>query len=179
MIFLKYNVIMLLLVTGGWAVEIFAINVENQMWRHQLDLIKERNQSINDSTKVGMDIPQLLNYKYLDEIKTVNDLSRIKKVLLTDNSYLPLSISGVIKVVTFKELRSIKGENDFSDIHSNMQQLLDNTIHIGYSKVELTWKYHSLMFKTICIVSDNGIIYDNIITNIMPISQVEEQSGPI
>lgn len=154
--------------------ELSATNKKDTIWKQQLDMVKEKSQTVNDF-KEEIKYPQLLNYAYIGPLKNAADVRQIKEALTTDSCYFPVSLPNKsLKVRTLKEIKS-----ESEDAFSAIKKVVDELVQVGYSKVELTWKHDSLVFKTICIVSDTGIVYDNIIANLMLPGSVKEKSGPI
>lgn len=43
--------------------------------------------------------------------------------------------------------------------------------------VELTWEYDGKAYNTLCVVSDDGVVYDNVIVNIVPFKIKEERTS--
>jgi hypothetical protein len=62
----------------------------------------------------------------------------------------------------------------------NFSKLLEQTVQAGNGVAKLIWKYDLHIFQTLCIVSDEGVVYDNVITYTFPPERtIIERQGPV
>lgn len=144
---------------------------EKPLWQQQVNTMKEKG---------GKDAPQLLGYKYQGVIETLEDLSTVKARLMSEENYFPTCDGNAgMKLCKVKELKASGSKKDIEAFSTSLAKCVDQLVQVGCGTVELKWKYGPNVFKTICIVSDKGIVYDNIITNLFSESKVVEGSGAI
>lgn len=133
-------------------------------WKQQLEEIK-RNKMLKEK-----EYPQLVQYAYQGEVQSMDEAKRIKEKLLsyTDN-YLPFfskdSIS--MRLLNLNEIQKIEGNDAVTASVKSLSEYLDRVIQPGIHLVRLTWEFHSKTYESLCVVSDNRIVYDPIITNLM------------
>ena len=117
-----------------------------------------------------------MDYRILSEISTEDDLLRLRENLLVDDSYFPFYdvTNNKIEIKMLKEITSQKIEG-ITYSPEELEEFLEKILVLGMIKVELEWMCDSQIYKTICVVSDkSGIVYDNIITNILCLDEKED-----
>ena len=136
-------------------------------WKKQLKEIQQ-NEMLRDKG-----YPQLVSYAVQGEVKTVDEMKRLKKKLLsqTDN-YLPVvnKENECVELLNLKEIQKTRGKENVSATIKSLSEYFDHVIQQGMRTVKLTWKLHSKTYESLCVVSDNGIVYDHIIMNLMIVS---------
>ncbi len=151
-----------------------------QLWKQQVEMIKSREKVSGEQAAKVANLPQLVDYKYRGKIKTAEDVKEVKAQLMSDDSYFPVSGEGNadMKLMMLKEIKAGKSKKDVETFSTSLAETLNQLIQVGSGKVELEWKYGAKTFKTLCVVSEKGIVYDNIIVNLLSSPRVEEHSGP-
>lgn len=62
-------------------------------------------------------------------------------------------------------MQTALGEATTKEMKKLLAEQLDKNLDAEMQVVELTWKLDGLTYKTQCVVSDAGIVYDNLIAN--------------
>lgn len=133
-------------------------------WKKQLEGIK-RNEVLKDK-----EYPLLVKYAYIEELKTVDDVKQLKEKLLSyTNNYLPVFSKGnsSVRLLTLKEILQTEGENTVAASVKSLTEYLNHVIRIGMHTVKLTWNLNAKTYESLCVVSNNGVVYDHIIMNLM------------
>lgn len=160
---------------------------EVALWGQQLDSIKSSSpKTISKSLFINESRLTLVDYRILGEISTEDDLLRLRENLLVDDSYFPFYdvTNNKIEIKMLKEITSQKIEG-ITYSPEELEAFLEKILVLGMIKVELEWMCDSQIYKTICAVSDkSGIVYDNIISNILCLNEEEEiniqvKNGPV
>lgn len=150
---------------------------EVALWGQQLDSIKSSSpKTISKSLIINESRLTLVDYRILGEISTEDDLLRLRENLLVDDSYFPFYdvTNNKIEIKMLKEITSQKIEG-ITYSPEELEAFLEKILVLGMIKVELEWMCDSQIYKTICVVSDkSGIVYDNIITNILCLDEKED-----
>lgn len=133
-------------------------------WKKQLEEIKQ-NEILKDKG-----YPQLVKYIYQGEVNTMDEVKHLKEQLLsyTDN-YLPVSSkdNNSVKLLNLQEIQQTEGEDAVTASVKSLTEYLDYVIQTGVHTVKLTWEFQAKTYESLCVVSDNGIVYDPIIINLM------------
>ena len=151
---------------------------EVALWGQQLDSIKSSSpKTISKSLFINESRLTLVDYRILGEISTEDDLLRLRENLLVDDSYFPFYdvTNNKIEIKMLKEITSQKIEGITYSPEELEAIFWEKILVLGMIKVELEWMCDSQICKTICVVSDkSGIVYDNIITNILCLDEKED-----
>lgn len=144
----------------------FSIYAQNNNgWKKQLEEIRQ-NEILKDKK-----YPQLVSYKCCGKIETKSEVEKIKKQLLsyTDN-YLPVfnKDNKSIELLNLEEIQKRESEEDIKVSVKLITDYLNHIIQPGMAIVQLTWRSHFKIYKSLCIVSDDTIVYDHVIMNLMP-----------
>jgi len=143
-------------------------------WEAQIKKIIENDNLFNAG---GLEIT---GYKFIEEIKNVNQLRLIKSEIVIDHKLIPMldKASESYKIVKkdFSEeeyaffLNQILPESSASEssVNENSNNSLIAKMACPFNKnsmglVNIEWKYNGENLNTICIVSDKGIIFDEFI----------------
>lgn len=133
-------------------------------WKKQLEEIKQ-NEILKDKG-----YPQLVKYIYQGEVNTMDEVKHLKEQLLsyTDN-YLPVSSkdNNSVKLLNLQEIQQTEGEDAVAASVKSLTEYLNYVIQTGVHTVKLTWEFQAKTYESLCVVSDNGIVYDPIIVNLM------------
>lgn len=116
---------------------------------------------------------QLKEYKNMGTITSDRELDQLKSELLSDKGYFPyydIAKENIV-LLTWPEIEGDKQNIEIRYSKSDLREFLNKRIKVGMNKMELTWECNSKIYKTNCITSDEEIVYDNIITNILCISE--------
>lgn len=147
---------------------------EVTVWKQQLDLVKSSAPKvISKSLFINKSELTLLNYKHIGRIATKSEIEQLKAAMLSSNAYFPFYdvANSMIKIKTCKDISLTRGTDGITYSIKSLENCLDTTLRIGMEKVELEWMCGSEVFNTICVVSSqNGIVYDNIISNVLCIN---------
>lgn len=116
---------------------------------------------------------QLKEYKNIGVITTEKELDQLKSVILSNESYFPYydTENSNISLLTWSEIECKKQNEKTQYSKSDLETFLNTVLKVGMNKMELTWECNSKTYKTICITSNEDIIYDNVIMNILCISE--------
>lgn len=155
------NIILMIWMTSPLS-EVQARSDDN--WKKQLEGIQ-----LNETLK-EKGYPQLISYIYLSEVKTADEVKQLKEKLLSHkDNYLPLvhEDNGKVELLTLQEIQKTQGEENVSAAMKSLSEFFDHVIQPGVHTVKLTWKLRSKTYESLCVVSDEGILYDSIITNLM------------
>jgi len=146
-----------------------------RIWEASLDKFIETN-----LFKKGSKI-ELIGYKYIRDVKDINDLENIKSNLFDKNALFPEKV----KMNVF-ELKSAEettlGKEWYKDILFNklptskkyLTKVKELSIKDYYTfkkgdlkMIELEWKYLGEILHTVCLVSDEeDVIYDNLMSHL-------------
>ncbi len=122
----------------------------------------------------------LIGYSFKKDLNNKDDLSELKRQILSETeSYFPIAIEKGQKEFVFQTLQEIKkniGKKEMQEIVNRMQSWLDSVVDINMKVIELNWICHGQLYKTSCIVSDKGIIYDNVISNVFLFNKKESNN---
>lgn len=162
---MKRKIFVVLTVLLIVAVSSFGEEVQRDCnWKKQLEEIKQ-NEILKDKG-----YPQLVKYIYQDEVKTMDEVKHLKEQLLsyTDN-YLPISSkdNNSVKLLNLQEIQQTEGEGAVAASVKSLTEYLDYVIQTGVHTVKLSWEFQAKTYESLCVVSDNGIVYDPIIINLM------------
>ncbi|WP_186754183.1 hypothetical protein [Echinicola salinicaeni] len=161
-------------------------------WEYKLEYIQNNKIDILESSGI-----KLVDYYVNGKVKSLNDIEIVKSNILDDKSFIPLFDKSMEKVKPISIEDAKKMETSAQRYtEDRLISFLDSTVSIGVDIVKILWNYNGSEFYSTCIVSDEqGLIYDNIITNIFILSasqsnvphshkrlksaSVETQNGPI
>ncbi len=133
-------------------------------WKKQLEEIK-KNEILKDKG-----YPQLVKYTYQDEVKTMDEVEQLKEQLLsyTDN-YLPVSSKDntSVRLLNLEEIQQTEGESTVATSVKSLTEYLNYVIQTGVHTVKLTWEFQAKTYESLCVVSNNGIVYDPVVMNLM------------
>ncbi len=147
---------------------------ENLTWEQQLELIRQRGKEVMTRSRfIHKSQLQLNEYKSLGKIDNTLDLHQVQSTITSNNSYIPYYDieKKEIQLLNWDDLEKVRQYDNIVYSKQKLSEFIHNNIQIGMEKIQLTWECGSKICKTICIVSDQGIVYDNVISNIICISE--------
>lgn len=150
--------------------------IANNNWRQQLESILSDTLEILNLNEIS-----LHSYEFVDSINSDDDVNLAKLNIQSDNSFVPLYAGSLKKIVpiTMKEAKISNSAIQQFD-PARLKTYLDINVKPGLKKLKLNWNYKSMDFSSICLVSEEkGIVYDNLISNIMIVKQCSKQSNSI
>lgn len=115
---------------------------------------------------------KLCAYKRVKVIESDDELARIKLQIASDKSVFPYYDldNKCLSLLTWSEIDKEKQYDQFQYSRNSLVDYLNKYLKVGMEQFELTWQCGSEIYKTICITSGNSIIYDNVITNALCLS---------
>ena len=115
-------------------------------WKKQLKEIQQ-NEMLRDKG-----YPQLVSYALQGEVKTVDEMKRLKKKLLsqTDNK-LPVvnKENECVELLKLKEIQKIRGKENVSATIKSLSEYFDQVVLKGMRTVKLTWKLQSKTYRSL------------------------------
>ena len=115
---------------------------------------------------------KILSYKFESTIQTDDQLAAAKAQLLDDNDLVPqydgTNVSS-FSLNTMKECinASIKDNEEGIDVVQNIQSEVFPLISKGQKLLDISWDLNGKQFVSKCIYNEDGIVYDNILSNII------------
>ena len=100
----------------------------------------------------------MLKYIYVAEINTDTEIEILKKKLLSKDNYIPFDDNYV-------KMKDIQHVDIVRHYLNRASQYFDAKFCCGMGQVKLLWKYSNMEFESICVVGDDGIIFDHILMN--------------
>jgi len=157
------------------------------VWEAQLEKIIETD-SIFKANQL-----ELIGYTYVEEIKNLNELEKIKNEIVRNKAYFvkydnstsfsieknkmsemvdTKKILDILIVESANEKALLMAENNVSEAPDYIHIFNKNDLGV----VNLEWKYKGEVFSTSCIVSNTeGLIYDDILFNINFVVQTSDR----
>ncbi|MGX5690483.1 hypothetical protein [Arcticibacter tournemirensis] len=157
----------------------FSSQQADAVWETQLkQVLTTGNDFLKESSL------KMTGYKEKEILASRPEIERFKNSLLTDEKVLPdyspvdLKDLQLIKIGEIKRKTSgVKHKALTYDI-TGSSVFLDSVVKIGQKIIEIAWENNGVPFTTQAVVDDKiGIIYDNLISNIMIIK--EEHEGEV
>jgi hypothetical protein len=132
-------------------------------WEEQLNYLINEGEGFDYITKQGL---KLIEYKLLQEgVKDKTSLSNESMIPLYNDqvNYNKFEIVSLYDALKFDPARK-DAHNDFKNM------LLNKYEDTELNCVQLTWLYKNRTFTTICSVTDEKVVYDDLLANIYVIS---------
>ena len=140
-----------------------SVAINKNDWKEQLNYLVD-----NDIPFLKDNGIKLLGYKAVTAINSKRKRHTAKFEILQEDSYVPVYTEEVNKIF-LTPIRDIPIKYKTQFTFENLKYYLSNKIdNSDLKKIVLNWQYKGSKFSSICLVSDReGIVYDNIITNII------------
>ena len=142
-------------------------------WKRQLLLgMSNQKQTIGN---MGL---ELKGYSY----EGILSKEIILENILNSNSLFPVyNADNSFKLLSINEMISIKGFPSINERINFLKMQIDSVCSSGIEVVKLDWNYMNNEFSTMALVSDKfgGIIYDNIISNIIVTESFETEKEEV
>lgn len=157
----------------------YAFSKDLETWREQLGCIIKYHQSLSPNDKQEI---ILVNYAYKGKINTDEIKSEVLDSIFSSNAIFPLILPPIIetdttytdnertiirksypqfKLVTLRSLVDSVDSKVMGEV-TQIRQLLEKNIQMGFEYVELEWDYKGKKIKSLCIVYEKGVVYDHI-----------------
>ena len=138
-------------------------------WQSQIDYMINNNVKFLEKNDI-----RLLKAEEGTAINSRTDIESYKSEILQEQNYIPLykrELNSIILTTIGKIPTQYKSQYK----PTNLVKYLSEVEVKNLKKVVLDWRYKDEYFSTICLVSDQeGIIYDNIISNIVILQPIEQ-----
>ncbi len=140
-----------------------------EVWQDQLDYLINKGTGVQFITEQGL---TLINYKLIDK-NISKDLFLMPPSYVV--SYNDRRDQNRFEIIPLSKIKEVEAniDKEYSDFKN---ELLDSLSTVALSSVQLTWKYRSNEFITICLVSDSEVVYDDILSRIRIMIQVESEN---
>lgn len=143
------------------------------VWEAQLSkILTVGNESLKGSSL------KMTGYRQNGILASRQIIKTLKSDLLSDDKLLPdyspvdLKDLQLIRIADVKNNLSLKKHRVLNYDLPGTAKFLDTTLKIGQKMIEITWENDGKPFTTQAVVDDqSGIIYDNLISNIMIIKE--------
>lgn len=150
--------------------EIKQSSLKEIKWQEQLTSARDKDTLLKKANI------QLISFEYIGDINSQEDIEKTKKEIKNDQNLIP-AYSGIndFKVVTLSELKRKKwGASVFTT--TTFENSIDTIVKVGLGKVRVNWKSPNKNYTSICLVSkDKGVIYENLLSNVVTISILPEK----
>ncbi|WP_018615337.1 hypothetical protein [Segetibacter koreensis] len=114
----------------------------------------------------------IISYNLESELKDDNQVSALRQKLVAEENFVPEfdgSNAASFNVSTIKErmLKYRKDPNEEQNIVQNLQQQVFPILKVGQKVLTILWNANGKQFKSLCVYNDEGIVYDNMLSNIV------------
>lgn len=168
---------------------------DSDTWRKQFGSVIKSHQSLSPNDKQEI---RLINYTYKGKIDTEEIKSEVLDTLFSSNAIFPLILPPIIEMDTtymenertitrksypqfeFITLGSLANSVDTKvmDEVTQIRQLLEKNVQMGFEYVELEWDYRGKTIKSLCIVNEKRVVYDHISSRCwMTVGSTKESSS--
>ncbi|MEZ4361059.1 MAG: hypothetical protein R3B48_12820 [Kofleriaceae bacterium] len=127
---------------------------------------------------------QLIGYTGAAPLADQQAVESVKADLIARDAVVPQfdgssSSSLALHTVEERQHAFVSGA-DSQDVVANLQQIVFPTLAVGQRTMDVTWQSNGEQFQTRLIYDENGIVYDNLLSNLVFVEggEVEAQQPP-
>ncbi len=138
-------------------------------WQDQLDYLISKGSGVQFITEQGL---ILVDYKLIDKNISKNIFIESSSHVVYYNDPKDPNRFDILPLSQVKQVNP-NIDKEYSEFKN---KLLDSLSTVDLSNVLLTWRYQGNEFITKCLVTDNEVVYDDILSRIRIIIQVENDN---
>ena len=144
-----------------FTLEIQAQSDSISVWKMQLNAIQQNAQQMDE-----LNYPLLQSYEYVEEIRTADEVEKLKNKLFAPDSYSLFDESGKRKFFKLKDIQQSYPEQYDRSVKP-LFAYVNGVIVPPVQLIKLTWDFNAKKYETLMVASDQGILYDPIISNML------------
>ncbi len=113
-----------------------------------------------------------IDYNVTGMINSEDEMTRLKNEIISLDAWIPsgpLYKPEQVTAIMFREYA------DQIKAIESVSNLLDTTLAVGQQVVQINWRKGATQFSSICIVGEEGIVYDNMLTNVAIMEEPDEE----
>lgn len=134
---------------------------------------------VSNNTMESRNIPaRIIEYNYNNSIESDDQLYEMQHDLLAESNVVPKydgidSSSWSMNTIKERMEAYLANEKTEQNVVENIQKMVFPTIQKGDKVIDLLWESNGKLFHSKCIYNKDGIVYDNILSNIAIVEETE------
>ncbi|HEU4731484.1 MAG TPA: hypothetical protein VFT22_26500 [Kofleriaceae bacterium] len=127
---------------------------------------------------------QLIGYTPATALDTEDAVGLARAQLVDDTAMVPqydgMNAASLTLSTIHDRTRAFRAGHDAQDVVGNIQAMVFPRIQVGQKALDVTWESQGRRFQSLLVYDDNGVVYDNLLSNIAVVqaNPVVQESPP-
>lgn len=133
------------------------------------DLVEQLELSSKNLAAKGLPL-RIVSYTPAASLETEDAMRSIEEQILDDSAMVPqyngMEASSFRLSTIHERMQAFHAGDDEQNVVANIKSMAFPSIKMGQKVLDITWESQGQQFHTKCVYDENGIVYDNMLSNI-------------